>query len=633
MQIRTTPIPRGISAISSVLALIAVASCGSSTKTSTSPTSLTRCGVTLSGNATVPAQGGNGTVNVAAERECTWSASIEGQWLTLRSGSTGQGNGAVEFTAARNPDPVTRRGAVILNDTRVELTQGAADCVITLADTAMSFGQSGGSGRAEVRASSELCTWRAESDANWIVLRSDANGKGSTPLLFEVMPSAGVSRRGAIRIAGQQFDITQSQGCAYAITPSSFAAAPAGGSGSVAIATGAGCAWTAASSVSWLTVSPAAGEGPAAVAFTVAPSGGTERSGTALIAGQTFTVTQGQGCTFDVNPLTHSVAAAGGSVSVNVATGQGCPWNIASSAAWITLNGQASRTGSGTVELVVASTNAGARSGTVSVAGQTFTVTQGQGCTFDVNPLTHSVAAAGGSVSVNVATGQGCPWNIASSAAWITLNGQASRTGSGTVELVVASTNAGARSGTVSIAGRTVTINQLPGCSFTIAPQSAGVSFAGGAGKVTVNGSPGCAWTAVSNAEWIQIASGASGNGNGEVTYTVLPSVGAARSGTLTIAGQTFTVQQTAAPACSFKVSPLTIEVDDDRQNREVDVETSPLCTWSATSNVSWIRINGEATRIGSDDVRFQIDRNETNNGRTGTLTIAGQTVTITQRD
>jgi Putative binding domain, N-terminal/Viral BACON domain len=549
MQIRTTPIPRGISAISSVLALIAVASCGSSTKTSTSPTSLTRCGVTLSGNATVPAQGGNGTVNVAAERECTWSASIEGQWLTLRSGSTGQGNGAVEFTAARNPDPVTRRGAVILNETRVELTQGAAECVLTLAETAMAFGQSGGSGRVEVRASSEMCTWRAESDVNWIVLRSDANGKGSTPLLFEVMPSAGVSRRGAIRIAGQQFDITQSQGCAYAITPSSFAAAPAGGSGSVAIATGAGCAWTAASSVSWLTVSPAAGEGPAAVAFTVAPSGGTERSGTALIA------------------------------------------------------------------------------------GQTFTVTQGQGCTFDVNPLTHSVAAAGGSVSVNVATGQGCPWNIASSATWITLNGQASRTGSGTVELVVASTNAGARSGTVSIAGRTVTINQLPGCSFTIAPQSAGVSFAGGAGKVTVNGSPGCAWTAVSNAEWIQIASGASGNGNGEVTYTVLPSVGAARSGTLTIAGQTFTVQQTAAPACSFKVSPLTIEVDDDRQNREVDVETSPLCTWSATSNVSWIRINGEATRIGSDDVRFQIDRNETNNGRTGTLTIAGQTVTITQRD
>jgi hypothetical protein len=549
MQIMTTPNPRGISAISSVLALIAVASCGSSTKTSTSPTSLARCGVTLSGNATVPAQGGNGTVNVAAERECTWSASIEGQWLTLRSGSTGQGNGAVEFTAARNPDPVTRRGAVILNDTRVELTQGAADCVITLADTAMSFGQSGGSGRVEVRASSELCAWRAESDANWIVLRSDANGKGSTPLLFEVMPSAGVSRRGAIRIAGQQFDITQSQGCAYAITPSSFAAAPAGGSGSVAIATGAGCAWTAASSVSWLTVSPAAGEGPAAVAFTVAPSGGTERSGTALIG------------------------------------------------------------------------------------GQTFTVTQGQGCTFDVNPLTHSVAAAGGSVSVNVATGQGCPWNIASSASWITLNGQASRTGSGTVELVVASTNAGARSGTVSIAGRTVTINQSPSCSFTIAPQGAGVSFAGGAGKVTVNGSPGCAWTAVSNAEWIQIASGASGNGNGEVTYTVLPSVGAARSGTLTIAGQTFTVQQTAAPACSFKVSPLTIEVDDDRQNREVDVETSPTCTWSTTSNVSWIRIIGEQTRIGSDDVKFQIDRNETNNGRTGTLTIAGQTVTITQRD
>ena len=125
MGIITTQIARGVSAISSVLVMIAVASCGSSTKTSTSPSSLTRCGVTLTGNASVPAQGGNGTVSVAAERECSWAASTEGQWLTIRSGSTGQGNGTVEFTAARNPDPVARRGAVILNDERHAFEKGA----------------------------------------------------------------------------------------------------------------------------------------------------------------------------------------------------------------------------------------------------------------------------------------------------------------------------------------------------------------------------------------------------------------------------------------------------------------------------------------------------------------------------
>ena len=485
---------------------------------------------------------------MAAERECTWSASAEGQWLTLRSGSTGQGNGTVEFTAARNPDPVARRGAIVLNEQRAELTQAAADCVITLAQSAMSFGQSGGSGRVEVRASSDLCTWRAESDSSWIALRSDANGKGSTPVLFEVMPSSGPTRRGAIRVAGLQFEITQTQGCSYTINPSSFAAAPTGGSGTTAIATGPGCAWTAVSGVNWLTVTPAAGEGPGAVSFTVAPSGGTQRSGTAQIA------------------------------------------------------------------------------------GQTFTVTQSEGCAFDVNPLTHSVSSAGGTVSVTVGTGSTCPWSIASSVPWITFNGQPSRTGAGTVELIAASTIAGARSGTVAIAGRTVTINQAGACSLSISPQSAEVPAAGGSGKVSVNGTGGCGWTAASNVAWIQVTAGASGSGNGEVSYTVLASSGAARSGTITIAGQTFTVTQPAPLSCSFQVEPLSIEVNEDRRSEDIKVKTAQACVWTVTSNASWLRIAGSPNRIGSDEVRVQIDRNEASTERKGTLTVAGQTVTVTQR-
>lgn len=53
----------------------------------------------------------------------------------------------------------------------------------------------------------------------------------------------------------------------------------------------------------------------------------------------------------------------------------------------------------------------------------------------------------------------------------------------------------------------------------------------------------GCAWTAVSNVGWITILSGANGSGNGTVTYSVA-STTRARSGTMTIAGQTFTVRQ-----------------------------------------------------------------------------------------
>jgi len=44
-------------------------------------------------------------------------------------------------------------------------------------------------------------------------------------------------------------------------------------------------------------------------------------------------------------------------------------------------------------------------------------------------------------------------------------------------------------------------------------------------------------------ASFITILSGANGSGNGTVTYSV-DSTNSARSGTMTIAGQTFTVRQ-----------------------------------------------------------------------------------------
>jgi hypothetical protein len=53
----------------------------------------------------------------------------------------------------------------------------------------------------------------------------------------------------------------------------------------------------------------------------------------------------------------------------------------------------------------------------------------------------------------------------------------------------------------------------------------------------------------VSNVSWLSIVSGANGTGNGSVTFAVAAnSTGAQRVGTLTIAGQTFTVTQLGPP-------------------------------------------------------------------------------------
>lgn len=85
------------------------------------------------------------------------------------------------------------------------------------------------------------------------------------------------------------------------------------------------------------------------------------------------------------------------------------------------------------------------------------------------------------------------------------------------------------------------------GCSYAINPTSAAPAAAGGAASVTVTAGAGCGWTATSNAAWLTITSGPSGTGNGSVGYTVAANTGGARTGTLTIASQTFTVNQQGA--------------------------------------------------------------------------------------
>ncbi|HUF17537.1 MAG TPA: BACON domain-containing carbohydrate-binding protein, partial [Thermoanaerobaculia bacterium] len=93
-----------------------------------------------------------------------------------------------------------------------------------------------------------------------------------------------------------------------------------------------------------------------------------------------------------------------------------------------------------------------------------------------------------------------------------------------------------------------------PPCSYSISPQqNTSVPPSGTNGSVTVTGSPsGCAgnWTASSGASWLTITSGGGGSGAGPstVNYLVAPNgTGSQRTGTLTIAGNPFTVTQLAA--------------------------------------------------------------------------------------
>jgi hypothetical protein len=60
-----------------------------------------------------------------------------------------------------------------------------------------------------------------------------------------------------------------------------------------------------------------------------------------------------------------------------------------------------------------------------------------------------------------------------------------------------------------------------------------------------VQASSGCSWSAATNASWISVVSGASGTGNGTVVYQVQANTtGQARTASLSVAGETLTVNQ-----------------------------------------------------------------------------------------
>jgi Zn-dependent metalloprotease len=96
--------------------------------------------------------------------------------------------------------------------------------------------------------------------------------------------------------------------CTFSISPTSASFAAAGGTGSVSVTATAGCAWTAVSNATFITItSGSSGTGNGTVGFSVAANAGTtSRTGTMTIAGQTFTVTQagtsGGGTELLVNP-------------------------------------------------------------------------------------------------------------------------------------------------------------------------------------------------------------------------------------------------------------------------------------------------------------------------------------------
>ncbi len=444
---------------------------------------------------------------------------------------------AVEATAG-----ASRTGTLTIAEQTLTVVQ-AAGCSYVVDPTFHNAGNSGGSGSVGVQTVAG-CIWSSASGAPWITITEGVSGNGPGKVAFTIAANSGTARQASLTIAGQTVAVTQTDGCAYGISPSTQSVGAGGSSGTVSVTTSAGCPWTASSGASWITInSGGSGSGPGQLAYAIAANDGPARQGSLTIAGRTFAVSQESGCSFNISPAGATVASTASSGSVSVTTTAGCAWTASSGAPWITIGSGGSGSGPGQVGYSIAANSGPARQSSLTIAGRTFAIAQASGCTYSVSPTSVDIPAAGGTGAPTVTTAPGCPWNASGGAGWVTFPSP-NNAGPGPAQFVVAGNNSPPRIDTVTIAGQPFTVRQASPCTFTLVPPFATYDGNGGGGAILVIVVGSCTWTATSTVEWIRVTSGASGTGDGLVQFSVLPAAGANRSGTIFIGGQTFTVNQ-----------------------------------------------------------------------------------------
>lgn len=255
-------------------------------------------------------------------------------------------------------------------------------------------------------------------------------------------------------------------------------------------------------------------------------------------------------------------------------------------------------------------------------------------CSYAVSPMTESVAQAAGLLTINVTAAAGCDWKASSNVSWLRLIWGSAAYGNGTAGFsIAANTGSFSRTGTLTVAGKTIAITQSGPCIYTVSPTSPQIPSSGGINTLAVTAGVGCAWTAsvAATATWITITSGQSGSGNGTVTYSVAPNTAtSSRTGTMTVAGKSVSVKQALdTSSCTYSVAYTSKTLSWCGGQRSVAVTTQGECPWTASKDATWITL-GTTNRTGSGSLAYLLSRN-TGGSRQGTIVTAGTPVVITQ--
>jgi len=243
-----------------------------------------------------------------------------------------------------------------------------------------------------------------------------------------------------------------------------------------------------------------------------------------------------------------------------------------------------------------------------------------------IDPPSRSFTKNGGAGAV-LTFGSGA-WTATTADAWLNITPRTSGT-SGESYIYVVSSNfsADTRIGSININGNTHSVSQS-GYAATLTPSSTIVDLDGDSGSVSITVDAGVSWSATSNTDWISV-SPSSGISSGTVTFSVESNPGVTtRNGSITIAGQTFSVTQTGT---DVNLSPKEVIKAYSSDIIQIQVTALGSTNWTVTANNPWISVVDDGNGFGDSQITLAVGTNPSFLERTGTVSIGSAALTIIQ--
>ena len=239
-----------------------------------------------------------------------------------------------------------------------------------------------------------------------------------------------------------------------------------------------------------------------------------------------------------------------------------------------------------------------------------------------------SVVAAGGTVSITT-SGSGT-WEGSVSDEWLSFRGASSKeTGNSAIISVAANSNTETRVGFVYISGHVFTVTQA-GIAAELAEYSSEFDMNGGEGAIEVIADEGAEWTVRPDCDWISVETFA-GSGSGTIKFTVAPYAEVAeRTGKIAVGGCEYIVHQVGR---LLTIPRKSDQIDFAAQEVAMDVAVYSNTAWQATCDADWVSVvtSVEGNGVGAGEMRLAIAENPSYLWRTATITIGGESYTITQ--